>query len=187
MFCKKGVLRSFTKFTGKHLSLIKFFCIKRLWHRCFPVNFAKSLKTSFFTEHLVVAFVYATFHECFFFHFSFAAFPLLPYSTATFFVWKNTQATEKVCSWAYLLKNNQTRQFVKFMISSTLRTHVRDLSSPVYKTWILKPVEATFKKHRNLRAFFISLSPVYSNPNFRWEVIRWSSWEFYIKSQFLGN
>ena len=25
---------------------------KRLWHRCFPVNFAKFLRTSFFTEHL---------------------------------------------------------------------------------------------------------------------------------------
>ena len=25
---------------------------KRLWHRCFPVNFAKSLKTTFFIEHI---------------------------------------------------------------------------------------------------------------------------------------
>ena len=25
---------------------------KRLWHRCFPVNFAKFLRTPFFTEHL---------------------------------------------------------------------------------------------------------------------------------------
>ena len=25
---------------------------KRLWHRCFPVNFAKFLKTPFLTEHL---------------------------------------------------------------------------------------------------------------------------------------
>ena len=25
---------------------------KRLWHRCFPVNFVKFLRTSFFTEHL---------------------------------------------------------------------------------------------------------------------------------------
>ena len=24
---------------------------KRLWHRCFPVNFAKFLKTPFLTEH----------------------------------------------------------------------------------------------------------------------------------------
>ena len=24
----------------------------RLWHRCFPVNFAKFLRTPFFTEHL---------------------------------------------------------------------------------------------------------------------------------------
>ena len=25
---------------------------KRLWHRCFPMNFAKFLRTPFFTEHL---------------------------------------------------------------------------------------------------------------------------------------
>ena len=53
VFCKKGVLRNLPKFTGKHLSqrpatLFK----KRLWHRCFPVNFAKFLRTPFFTEHL---------------------------------------------------------------------------------------------------------------------------------------
>ena len=51
LFCKKGVLRNFAKFTGKCLcqSLIS---KKRLWHRCFPVNFAKFLRTSFLTEHL---------------------------------------------------------------------------------------------------------------------------------------
>ena len=56
MFCIKGVLRNLTKFTWKHLcqslsfqrlklaTLLK----KRLWHRCFPVNFAKLLGTPFF-------------------------------------------------------------------------------------------------------------------------------------------
>ena len=52
MFCKKGVLRNFAKFTGKHLRQSLFFnkvegfrpatlLKKRLWHRCFPVNFAE--------------------------------------------------------------------------------------------------------------------------------------------------
>ena len=47
---KKGVLRNFAKFTGKHLCLSLFFSKvaslrpttllkKRLWYRCFPVNF----------------------------------------------------------------------------------------------------------------------------------------------------
>ena len=47
---RKGVLKNFTKFTGKHLcqSLLK----KRFWHRCFPVNFAKFLRTPFLTEYL---------------------------------------------------------------------------------------------------------------------------------------
>ena len=51
-FVRKGILRNFTKFTGKHLCQGLFFNIvvgprpatllkKRLWHKCFPVNFAK--------------------------------------------------------------------------------------------------------------------------------------------------
>ena len=56
---KKGVLRIFAKFTGKHLCQSLFFnkvaglrpqatlLKKRLWHRCFPVNFAKILRTPF--------------------------------------------------------------------------------------------------------------------------------------------
>ena len=64
VFCKKGVLRNFAKFTGKHLCQSLFFnkvaglrpatlLKKRLWHRCFPVNFAKFLRTPFLTEHLL--------------------------------------------------------------------------------------------------------------------------------------
>ena len=52
MFCKKGVLRNFAKFSGKYLCLSLFFnkvtglkpanlLKKRLWHRCFPMNFMK--------------------------------------------------------------------------------------------------------------------------------------------------
>ena len=55
---KKGVLRNFAKFTGKHLCQSLFFnkvadlrpatlLKKRLWHRCFSVNFAKFLRTHF--------------------------------------------------------------------------------------------------------------------------------------------
>ena len=63
VFCKKGVLRNFKKFTGKHLCQCLFLnkvaglspatlLKKRLWHRCFPVNLAKFLRTPFFREHL---------------------------------------------------------------------------------------------------------------------------------------
>ena len=63
VFCRKGVLRNFEKFAGKHLchsllfnkvgglrtvALLK----KRFWCRCFPVNFLKFLKTPSITEHL---------------------------------------------------------------------------------------------------------------------------------------
>ena len=63
VFCKKGVLENFTKFTGKHLCWSLFFnkvaglrpesiLKKRLQHRCFPLNLVKFLKNSFFKEHL---------------------------------------------------------------------------------------------------------------------------------------
>ena len=63
VFCKKGVLRNFAKFTGKHLCQILFFnkvaglrpetlFKTRLWHRCFPVNIAKFQRTPFFIEGL---------------------------------------------------------------------------------------------------------------------------------------
>ena len=58
VFCKKGVFENFAKFIGKHLwqsifinkvaglrlaTLLR----KRLWHRWFPVNYAKFLRTPF--------------------------------------------------------------------------------------------------------------------------------------------
>ena len=51
VFCKKGVLRYFTKFTGKHLCLRPATLLKkRLWHICFLVNFEKFLRTPFFNR-----------------------------------------------------------------------------------------------------------------------------------------
>ena len=56
---KKGVLRNFRKFTGKHLCQSLFFnkvsghlgpetlFKERLWHRCFPLNFVKFPRTPF--------------------------------------------------------------------------------------------------------------------------------------------
>ena len=55
---KIAVLKNFAKFTGKHLCQSLFFNKvaglslqlyekKRLWHKCFPVNFTKCLKTPF--------------------------------------------------------------------------------------------------------------------------------------------
>ena len=56
VFCKKSVLRNFTKFTGKHLYQGLFFykvadlrpatiLKKRLWHRSLLFNFVKFLRT----------------------------------------------------------------------------------------------------------------------------------------------
>ena len=63
VFYKKGVLRNFAKLTGKHLCQGLFFnkvaglrpatlLKRRLWHRCFLVNFLKFLRPTFFIEHL---------------------------------------------------------------------------------------------------------------------------------------
>ena len=70
MFYKKGVLRNFVKFTGRHLCQSLYFnkvaatllatsffnkatlLKKRLWCRSFPMNFAKFLRTPSLTEHL---------------------------------------------------------------------------------------------------------------------------------------
>ena len=60
---RKGVLWNFVKFTRKCLCQSLFFnkvaglrpatlLKKRLWHMCFPVNFAKFQRTTFLTEHL---------------------------------------------------------------------------------------------------------------------------------------
>ena len=59
----KGVLRNLIKFTGKHLRQSLFLnkvaglspaalLEKRLWHRCFPANLVKFLRTPIFTEQL---------------------------------------------------------------------------------------------------------------------------------------
>ena len=73
VFCEKDVLRNFAKFTEVHLRQSLFlnkiagliackFVKKRLLHRWFPVNFAKLLKISFFTEHLWWLLLYVTSH-----------------------------------------------------------------------------------------------------------------------------
>ena len=58
VLCKTGVFRNFVKFTGKHLCQRLFFnkvaglraltlLKKRLWHKCFPVNFVNLPRKSF--------------------------------------------------------------------------------------------------------------------------------------------
>ena len=56
MFYKKGVPKTFAKLTGKHMCQSLFFnkaaglrpatLKKRIWHSCFPVNFAKFFRTT---------------------------------------------------------------------------------------------------------------------------------------------
>ena len=64
VLCRKGVLWNFEKFTGKHLCQSLFFnklaglrpvslFKKRLWQRCFPVNFSKFLGIACFAKHLL--------------------------------------------------------------------------------------------------------------------------------------
>ena len=69
VFCIKSVLRNFSKLAGNPCGRVSFLGLspatllkkrplpatlfkKRFWHRCFPVSFAKFLRTPFLTEHL---------------------------------------------------------------------------------------------------------------------------------------
>ena len=67
---KEGVNRNFAKFTGKHCARDSFLVKlqarpatlleKALWHRCFPVNFAKFLSAPFLqktSERLLLSYV----------------------------------------------------------------------------------------------------------------------------------
>ena len=62
LYEKKSVLGNSTKFTGKHLYQSLFFnkvaglrpatlLKKRLWHRCFPLNFGKFSRAPFYRTH----------------------------------------------------------------------------------------------------------------------------------------
>ena len=77
VFCNKGVLRNFAKFTGKHLCQNLFFnkvaglrptaCIfikKRLWHRYFHVNFEKFLIAPFLIEHFWWLLLFSIISSC---------------------------------------------------------------------------------------------------------------------------
>ena len=72
VFYKKCILKNLEKFTGKHLYQSLFFnkvaslgpatlLKKRLWHRCFPVNFSKFLRTLFYKTLLDDCFWQCTF------------------------------------------------------------------------------------------------------------------------------
>ena len=63
VFCKKGALRNFPKFTGKYLCQSLFFkkvaglmtatfLKKGLWHKCVPASFLKISKNTFYIGHL---------------------------------------------------------------------------------------------------------------------------------------
>ena len=49
---KKEFLEISQNSQGNTFARVSFLIKKRLWHRCFPVNFAKFLRTRFYTEHL---------------------------------------------------------------------------------------------------------------------------------------
>ena len=52
VFCKKGVLRNFTKFTGKHLCQSLFFNKRETLAQVFSCEFCETLRTPFFIEPL---------------------------------------------------------------------------------------------------------------------------------------
>ena len=71
VFCKKSVLRisqnsylCHSFFLNKDAGLsLQLLLKKRLWHRCFPVNCAKFLRTPFLKEHIRWLLLFMYFHE----------------------------------------------------------------------------------------------------------------------------
>ena len=61
MFCKKGVLRDFAKFTGNNLCQACNFIKKETLAQVFSSEFCEISKNTFFTEHL-----WATASDCFY-------------------------------------------------------------------------------------------------------------------------
>ena len=61
---KKGALKNFAKFTKKYLcqSLFLFNKVAGLRYRCFPVNFAKILRTPLYRTHRATASIYTSTH-----------------------------------------------------------------------------------------------------------------------------
>ena len=70
VFCKKDALRNFKN--SQENSCARVFppatlLRNRIWHRCFPVNFEKFLRTPFLTEHLLWLLVHVSrepFSQC---------------------------------------------------------------------------------------------------------------------------
>ena len=64
MLYKVGDPKNLAIFTGKHLCW-RFFLInfikKRLQHRCFPMNIAKCLSTTFYIEHVIASLYFSEF------------------------------------------------------------------------------------------------------------------------------
>ena len=66
VFCEKGVLKHFAKFPRKHLCHSLFFnkVAGLLWHRGFPVNFVKFLRTPFSQNTSGGCFICSFNYEC---------------------------------------------------------------------------------------------------------------------------
>ena len=103
----KGVLKNFTKFTWKQLRQTSDLQIykKRLWHRCFPFNFAKFLRAPFFTEHL------GTIASTFSYRFNTLYFPI-PTSLRCSYLFQCFLVFYSFCS--RLLRNHSFSAYAKF-------------------------------------------------------------------------
>ena len=141
VLCRKGVLRNFAKLTGKHLCQGLFFnkvaglraatlLKRRLWHRYFPVNFVRFLRTpSYFIEHfwwLLLSIVFTM------------SLNPRPSENLVFEVWANLNHTiQQKCgdlaTWNILIKYSLTRWrkklkwIVKFQNYFFYKKHVFEL------------------------------------------------------------
>ena len=114
VFYNKGVLRNFAKFTGpRPATLLK----KRLlWHRCFPVNFAKFLRTTFLQNTSSVCFCSSSW--------------LLPSLSSIF-----SKAIFQISPWKYLFCVQQKVFGVFIFPYFVLSWYILVQGMELFKTW----------------------------------------------------
>ena len=135
---KKCVLRNFAKFTRKHLchaTLLK----ERLWHRCFPVNFAKFLRTLVLQNTsgrplLPSALNYFTWNRFFFFTF-YQNYSSLKYFFLTFGHGDNVILCWQVFS-ALNLKKNDSKVKIYFVVTYSI--YQNSLWHLRYYDWVFR-------------------------------------------------
>ena len=101
---------------------------KRFWHRCFPVNFAKFLRTPFFTEHLWwLLLFYITFLICLTTQGITVSISLFWSSKFIFYTFESYFIVNIECVWASFRIKVTFNNFISFKVGLSSSTNICDI------------------------------------------------------------